>query len=71
MSIDVKQLTVGTLIGHIRTRTAYKYLGKVKCKTDGCWVVMYEYERFFDAQERFCRFEWDFEGFELIRGCYE
>lgn len=30
MSIDVKQLTEGDLIGHIKTSTSYKYLGEVK-----------------------------------------
>lgn len=68
MSIDVRQLTEGDLIGHIKTRTSYKYLGEVKCKVLGVWVDMYEYERYFGKQERFCRFEGDFEGFELIGG---
>ena len=66
MSIDIKQLTQGDLMGHIKTGTAYQYLGKVKCKVDGVWVDMYEYERYIGDPEKFCRFEWDFEGFELI-----
>ena len=68
MSVDVKQLTQGDLIGHIKSAKAYKYLGKIKCKVDGVWVDMYEYERYIGESKRFCRFEWDFEGFELIRG---